>query len=98
MTEFDKLDRLIHEKSRLAILTLLAARAEWTFQDLKAELGMTDGNLVTHLRSLLAAGYVSQTKEVLERPQTRYGMTTRGRAAFTAYLDALESIVRRARG
>ena len=52
MLDFDKLDKAIHEKGRLAIMTLLATRLRWSFQDLKTELGMSDGNLVTHLRTL----------------------------------------------
>ena len=53
MIDFSKLDKVIHEKGRLSIVTLLASRAEpWPFQDLKAELGMSDGNLITHLRTL----------------------------------------------
>ena len=53
MFDFDRLDKLIHEKGRLAIMTLLAARASWPFQDLKGELKMSDGNLITHLRALV---------------------------------------------
>jgi DNA-binding HxlR family transcriptional regulator len=52
MIDFDQLDKLIHEKSRLSIMTLLSTRGEWAFQDLKTELGMSDGNLITHLRTL----------------------------------------------
>ena len=96
--DFDRLDKLIHEKGRLAIVTLLAARPEVPFQDLKAELKMSDGNLVSHLRTLHQAGYVSFTKEVLDRPQTRYALTEKGRAAFGRYIDLLEEIVRQARG
>ena len=96
--DFDRLDKLIHEKGRLAIVTLLAARPEVPFQDLKAELKMSDGNLVSHLRTLHQAGYVSFTKEILDRPQTRYALTEKGRAAFGRYLDLLEEIVRQARG
>jgi DNA-binding HxlR family transcriptional regulator len=93
MIDFDKLDKLIHEKSRLSIMTLLAARKEWSFQDLKAELGMSDGNLVTHLRALYKAGYVSITKEMEKRPQTKYALTEPGRKAFQDYLEILEQIV-----
>ena len=93
MIDFDKLDKLIHEKSRLSIMTLLAARKEWRFQDLKAELGMSDGNLVTHLRALYKAGYVSITKEMEKRPQTKYALTEQGRKAFQGYLEVLEQIV-----
>jgi DNA-binding HxlR family transcriptional regulator len=97
MFDFNRLDKLIHEKGRLAIMTLLAARADWPFQDMKAELKMSDGNLVTHLRTLHQAGYVAYRKEILTRPQTRYELTTRGREAFRNYLRVLEEMVRRAR-
>ena len=97
MIVFSQLDRTIHEKGRLAIMTLLAGRAEWAFQDLKAELGMSDGNLITHLRTLFKAGYVSETREMKQRPQTRYALTESGREAFNRYLAVLESIVRQAR-
>ena len=97
MIDFSQLDKIIHEKGRLAIMTLLAARADWSFQDLKAELKMSDGNLITHLRSLFKAGYTTETKEMLGRPQTRYALSPAGRIAFTAYLHVLESIVRSAR-
>ena len=93
MIDFDKLDKLIHEKSRLSIMTLLAARSEWRFQDLKAELKLSDGNLVTHLRTLYKAGYVSITKEMEKRPQTKYALTEQGRTAFEDYLEVLEQIV-----
>ena len=93
MLNFDKLDKAIHEKGRLAILTLLASRVSWSFQDLKAELKMSDGNLVTHLRTLHKLGFVAVTKEVLERPQTSYALTKKGRAAFSEYLHVLEQIV-----
>ena len=94
MFDFDRLDKLIHEKGRLAIMTLLATKPNWPFQDLKAELKMSDGNLITHLRSLHQAGYVAYRKEILTRPQTRYELTTKGRAAFQNYLKVLEEMVR----
>ena len=94
MFDFDRLDRLIHEKGRLAIMTLLAAKPSWPFQDLKAQLKMSDGNLVTHLRALHQAGYVVYRKEILVRPQTRYELTARGRKAFQNYLHVLEEMVR----
>jgi DNA-binding HxlR family transcriptional regulator len=94
MLDFDKLDKTIHEKGRLSIMTLLATKASWPFQDLKAELKMSDGNLVTHLRTLHHAGYVAVTKAVLERPQTSYSLTEKGRKAFQDYLRVLEQIVK----
>ena len=97
MFDFAKLDKTIHEKGRLGIMTLLATRASWTFQDLKAELKMSDGNLITHLRTLHEAGLVTMTREVLDRPQTSYALTGQGRAAFQEYLTVLEQIVRTGR-
>jgi len=94
MLEFDKLDKAIHEKGRLAIMTLLATRVSWSFHDLKSELGMSDGNLITHLRTLHKAGFVATTKEVRDRPQTTYSLTKKGRGAFTEYLAVLERIIR----
>jgi DNA-binding HxlR family transcriptional regulator len=94
MLNFDKLDKAIHEKGRLGIMTLLASRASWSFQDLKMELGMSDGNLITHLRTLHRLGLVAYTKEVRDRPQTRYSLTRKGRSAFRDYLNVLEQIVK----
>lgn len=94
MLDFDKLDKAIHEKGRLAIMTLLASRPSWSFQDLKAELKMSDGNLITHLRTLHKLGLVATTKEIRERPQTSYALTERGRAEFRDYIHVLEQIVK----
>jgi DNA-binding HxlR family transcriptional regulator len=92
--DFDQLDKTIHEKGRLSIMTALSAGPQWTFQDLKAELKMSDGNLVSHLRTLHGVGYVAVTKEVLDRPQTSYALTEKGRKAFQGYLAVLESIIK----
>ena len=94
MLDFDKLDKAIHEKGRLSIMTLLATRMSWSFQDLKAELGMSDGNLITHLRTLHKLGLVAVTREVRGRPQTSYALTGKGRGAFQEYLRVLEQIVK----
>jgi DNA-binding HxlR family transcriptional regulator len=98
MLNFDKLDKAIHEKGRLAIMTLLATRVSWSFQDLKTELRMSDGNLITHLRTLHKLGLVATTKEVRDRPQTTYSLTKKGRTAFTNYLRVLEDIVKVGKG
>src|ERR1700720_4611415 len=98
MLDFDKLDKAIHEKGRLAIMTLLASRRSWSFQDLKSELRMSDGNLITHLRTLHKLGLVSTTKEVRDRPQTSYSLTKKGRSAFTEYLRVLEGIIKAGKG
>jgi DNA-binding HxlR family transcriptional regulator len=94
MLNFDKLDKAIHEKGRLSIMTLLATRVSWSFQDLKSELGMSDGNLITHLRTLQKLGLVVPTREVRDRPQTTYSLTRKGRGAFTEYLRVLEGIIK----
>src|SRR2546423_13350261 len=98
MLNFDKLDKAIHEKGRLAIMTVLATRVSWSFQDLKSELGMSDGNLITHLRTLHRLGFVATTKEVRDRPQTSYSLTKKGRAAFSEYLRVLERIIKTGKG
>ncbi len=95
MIDFDQLDKTIHEKARLSIMTLLAGRGEWAFQDLKAELGMSDGNLISHLRILSAAGFVIEDRDDSgTRPRTTYKLTASGRKAFKSYVDILESIVK----
>ena len=96
--DFDKIDKVIHERGRLAIMTLLATRVRWSFTDLKTELRLSDGNLVTHLRTLHQAGYVAVTKEILDRPHTSYALTPRGRKVFQDYLTLLEKIVKTGQG
>ena len=95
MIDFSLLDKTIHEKGRLSIMTLLASRADpWAFQDLKSQLDMSDGNLITHLRTLEKAEFISGEKLTGDgRPQTLYVMTAAGREAFVAYLGVLEQIV-----
>lgn len=96
MIDFSQLDRVIHEKGRLSIMSLLAARGSWSFQDLKNQLSMSDGNLITHLRALTKEGYVRETKTTADdssRPRTNYEITPTGRSAFKNYLKILEAIV-----
>jgi DNA-binding MarR family transcriptional regulator len=96
---FLQLDRVIHEKGRLAIMSALAATDSLCFTDLRGMLEMTDGNLTTHLRTLHEAGYVAFTKSMEGvRPLTTYSLTTKGRQAFADHIDLLEKIVRQARG
>ena len=95
MIDFSQLDKVIHEKARLSIMTLLAGRGDWSFQDLKAELGMSDGNLITHMRILTGAGFVEEDRDDTgSRPRTTYALTMTGRKAFKEYIDVLEAIVR----
>ena len=92
---FEKLDRLIHERGRLAIMSLLAASESLTFTEVKGTLGLTDGNLSVHIRKLEEAGYVSVDKQFVDRkPRTSYALTSPGRAAFALYIGALEEIVK----
>jgi DNA-binding MarR family transcriptional regulator len=91
---FLNLDRVIHEKGRLAIMSLLAASPELSFTDLRNSLNMTDGNLTTHIRTLQEAGYVSVAKTYQKnRPLTTCSLTPAGRKAFTAYINLLEEII-----
>ena len=95
---FLNLDRVIHEKGRLAIMSLLAASAELSFREIRDTLKMTDGNVTAHLRTLHEAGYVNFTKSMeAGRGMTTYALTPTGRKAFTAYLDLLEDIVEQTR-
>jgi len=97
--DFHKLDRVIHEKGRMAIMSLLAATPEVSFTDMRDTLGMTDGNLTTHIKHLQKAGYVGVTKSFRgKRPLTTLSLTGEGRSAFAGYIDALEKIVKSARG
>jgi DNA-binding MarR family transcriptional regulator len=91
---FLNLDRVIHEKGRLAIMSLLAATPSLSFTEIRDTLKMTDGNVTAHLRTLHDAGYVAFTKSLeAGRSTTTYALTATGRKAFTAYLDLLEQIV-----
>jgi DNA-binding MarR family transcriptional regulator len=95
---FLELDRVIHEKGRLPIMSLLAASTEMSFTEMRDTLKMTDGNLSMHLKTLQEAGFVAVTKSYRhQRPLTTCVLTATGRKAFAAYIDLLEQIVRQAR-
>jgi DNA-binding MarR family transcriptional regulator len=95
---FLNLDRLIHEKGRLAIMSLLAASPELSFTEMRDALGMTDGNLTTHIRTLQEAGYVSVAKTYQNnRPLTTCLLTVKGRKAFADYINLLEQIVQQSK-
>jgi DNA-binding HxlR family transcriptional regulator len=92
------LDRLVHERLRLGILSALAVNDALSFNDLKALLHTTDGNLSVHARKLEDAGYVACTKSFDGRvPRTEYRLTALGRRAFEAYLNRMETLIRAAR-
>lgn len=91
---FLQLDRVIHEKGRLAIMSMLAASPELSFTELRDTLEMTDGNLTTHIRTLQEAGYVAVAKSYQNnRPLTTVSLTAAGRKAFAGYVSLLEQIV-----
>src|SRR4051812_39561969 len=92
------LDRLIHERIRLGILSALAVNARMSFGDLKTLLKTTDGNLSVHSRKLEEAEYVLCEKSFEGRvPKTEYLITPAGRRALERYLDHMESLIRAAR-
>ena len=92
---FEKLDRVIHERGRLAIMSMLAASESLSFKELKEQLRMTDGNLSVHMRTLEESGYVSVAKSFVNRkPRTEFALTPEGRHAFAEYIQALEQIVK----
>ncbi len=95
---FNQLDRVIHEKGRLAIMSLLAATRQMSFTELRNTLGMTDGNLTSHLKTLQYEGYVAVTKSYENnRSLTTYSLTEKGRRAFARYIEVLERIVKESR-
>jgi DNA-binding MarR family transcriptional regulator len=88
------LDRLIHERLRLGIVTALAVNEALTFVELKGLLQTTDGNLSVHARRLEEAGYISTTKDFEGRPpRTEYRLTRAGRHALDRYLDQMEALI-----
>jgi len=93
-----QLDRLIHERVRLAIVSALAVRESLTFNELKGLLKTTDGNLSVHARKLEDAEYVACAKSFSGRvPKTEYRLTALGRRALERYLDHMEALIRATR-
>ena len=92
--ETKKLDRLIHERLRLGILSALSVNENLSFSELKKSLDVTDGNLSVHARKLEEAGYIACTKSFEGRvPRTEYRLTAAGRRALERYLDHMESLI-----
>jgi|ERR1017187_78476 DNA-binding MarR family transcriptional regulator len=93
-----KLDRLVHERLRLGILSALAVNESLTFNELKRLLDTTDGNLSVHARKLEEAGYVGCAKSFANRmPKTEYRLTAAGRRALERYLDHMEALIQATR-
>jgi len=89
-----KLDRLVHERLRLGILSALSVNESLTFNELKKLLETTDGNLSVHARKLEEAGYLSCTKSFDGRiPRSDYKITAGGRKALERYLDHMEALI-----
>lgn len=97
--DIPQLDRLIHEKLRLGIVSALAAAPALTFSELKKLLDTSDGNLSVHARKLEEAGYIHCEKSFEGRvPKTEYKLTASGKAALERYLDHMEALVKAMRG
>ena len=87
----ENLDKVIHERVRLGIMTILMTQGEADFTELKKTLALTDGNLSAHMRVLKESGYVSVTKQFVgNRPRTTYRITDSGKQAFEEYIDSME--------
>lgn len=98
-TAIPDFDRLIHEKTRLAMISALAVNSTLTFNELKAILKTTDGNVSVHARKLEDAGYLSCRKSFEGRmPRTEYSLTASGKRALEKYLGHMEALIRVARG
>lgn len=94
----ESLDRVIHERVRLAIVSALAVTPAMSFNDLKKLLRITDGNLSVHARRLEEAGYLECLKSFEGRvPRTEYKLTPAGRRALQGYLDHMEALIRATR-
>ncbi len=93
-----QLDRLIHERLRLGIVSALAVNESLSFSDLKKLMGTTDGNLSVHARRLEEAEYIACSKSFEGRmPKTQYKLTATGRRALERYLDHMEALIRATR-
>ena len=93
-----EIDRMIHERLRLGIISALAGHESLTFNELKHAVKTTDGNLSVHARKLEEAGYISCSKSFEGRtPKTEFSLTTAGRRALERYLDHMEALIGRMR-
>jgi len=91
------IDDVIHQRTRLAIMATLTGVARLDFSEVKADLGLTDGNLSTHAAALERAGYIKVTKTFRgKKPLTRLAMTPKGRKAMQRYVSLLQGILNKA--
>ncbi len=94
-----ELDPLIHQRTRLAIVSALAGTRSLSFNELKSLLDLSDGNLSVHTRKLEQAGYLTSEKSFSDRiPLTEYSLTPKGRTALEGYLGHMEALIAAARG
>ena len=95
----ESLDKVIHERMRLGIISALAANVKLSFGDLKNLLNASDGNISVHARKLEEAGYITCEKSFKGRtPLTEYAITPEGRAELGKYLDHMEALIKAMRG
>ena len=92
---FENLDKMLEHRARLQIMSALITNNAFDFNSLKEMLGVTDGNLASHIKALEKEKYISVLKSFVDRkPNTKYKITERGRTAFKKHLDALEAVVK----
>jgi DNA-binding MarR family transcriptional regulator len=95
---FENLDKMLEHRARLQIMTILVTNDIFDFNALKELLGVTDGNLASHIKALEKEKYIAVMKSFIGRkPNTKYKITERGRNAFRKHLDALEAVVKQQR-
>lgn len=96
---FDKLDKAFENRVRLQVMSILVVNDKYDFNSLKELLGVTDGNLASHLKALEKEEYIVVNKVFLGRkPNTNYAATQKGKDAFRAHLDALEALISQQKG
>lgn len=92
---FENLDRILEHRVRLQIMSVLMANDSYDFNSLKEIIGITDGNLASHMKALEKEKYIGVSKSFVDRkPNTKYRVTERGRNVFKKHLDALEELVK----
>lgn len=93
--DYREIDDIIHGRVRLSVMAYLSGAGVADFNELKAKVGGTDGNLSVHIRKLEEAGYIAVEKTFIGRkPQTRCSLTGKGRAAWIAYIARMEDLMR----
>lgn len=95
---FENLDKVLEHRARLQIMSVLVTNDSYDFKSLKELLDVTDGNLASHMKALEKEKYIAVIKSFVDRkPNTKYKMTEKGRAAFKKHLDALEAVLKHQR-